>query len=96
MKPDVNVKINTMEKTPQMILDWTNGRRRSHVEYRVNATRIRTEGMTMNGIGLNGRCRLNRSGVRGAMKECSDSALRPLIISFETLRNRGTYCLLRS
>ena len=55
MNPDVNVKINTMEKTPHMILDWTNGSRRSHVEYRVNAPRRMTEGTTINGIGLNGR-----------------------------------------
>jgi hypothetical protein len=32
----------------------------------------------MNGIGLNGRCRLNFSGVRGEMNECKGSGPRPL------------------
>jgi hypothetical protein len=53
----------------------------SHVEYIVNAAKRRTEGMTMNGIGLNGRWSLNGSGVKLEMKAWNGSALRPLNVS---------------
>jgi len=38
----------------------------------------RTVGMTRNGIGLNGLCRLKWAGVRGEMKACRGSGPRPL------------------
>jgi len=39
-------------------------------------------GTTINGIGLNGLCRLKGEGVRGEMKAIRGSGPRPLVVSF--------------
>lgn len=46
--------------------------------------------MTMNGIGLNGRCSPNDSGVRGEMKVCRLSGVKPLDTKLAITPDLGT------